>query len=117
MLPRHRQTHQFPTLLEKDELMQPVDFSLYIVVYNFIIGILIMIASEKLGVYAGTHSEHAKSRYRASRISPRSPSAPALPFCRVEFTSSRICHGAFKGLRKVSQSVMILVNRCHGVSI
>jgi len=53
VLPRHRQTRQFPTLLEKDQLMQPVDFSLYIVVYNFIIGILIMIASEKLGVYAG----------------------------------------------------------------
>ena len=33
--------------------MQTVDFSFYIVVYNFIIGILIMIAGEKLGVYAG----------------------------------------------------------------
>ena len=30
-----------------------VSFSLYIVVYNFIIGVLIMIASEKLGIYAG----------------------------------------------------------------
>ena len=33
--------------------METVDFSLYIVVYNFVIGVLIMIASEKLGVYAG----------------------------------------------------------------
>lgn len=33
--------------------MKTVDFSLYIVVYNFIIGVLVMIASEKLGVYAG----------------------------------------------------------------
>jgi ABC-type dipeptide/oligopeptide/nickel transport system permease subunit len=33
--------------------MQTVDFSLYIVIYNLIIGVLIMIASEKLGVYAG----------------------------------------------------------------
>jgi hypothetical protein len=30
-----------------------VNFSLYIVVYNFIIGVLLMIASEKLGIYAG----------------------------------------------------------------
>lgn len=33
--------------------MQTIDFSLYIVIYNLIIGVLIMIASEKLGVYAG----------------------------------------------------------------
>lgn len=33
--------------------MKTVDFSLYIVVYNFIIGVLVMIASEKLGTYAG----------------------------------------------------------------
>lgn len=33
--------------------MKTVDFSLYIVVYNFIIGVLVMISSEKLGIYAG----------------------------------------------------------------
>lgn len=33
--------------------METIDFSLYIVIYNLIIGVLIMIASEKLGVYAG----------------------------------------------------------------
>ena len=33
--------------------MKIVNFSLYIVVYNFIIGVLVMIASEKLGIYAG----------------------------------------------------------------
>jgi hypothetical protein len=33
--------------------METVDFSLYIVGYNFIIGILIMLASEKIGSYAG----------------------------------------------------------------
>ena len=33
--------------------MEIVDFSLYIVVYNFIIGVLTMLASEKLGAYAG----------------------------------------------------------------
>ena len=33
--------------------MKMVNFSLYLVVYNFIIGVLIMIASEKLGIYAG----------------------------------------------------------------
>ena len=33
--------------------MKTVNFSLYIVVYNFIIGVLVMISSEKLGSYAG----------------------------------------------------------------
>lgn len=33
--------------------MKNFDFSLYIVAYNFIIGVLLMIASEKIGVYAG----------------------------------------------------------------
>lgn len=33
--------------------MKTVNFSLYLVVYNFIIGVLVIIASEKLGVYAG----------------------------------------------------------------
>ena len=33
--------------------MKTIDFSHYIVVYNFIIGVLVMISSEKLGVYAG----------------------------------------------------------------
>lgn len=33
--------------------MKTFDFSLYIVSYNLLIGILLMIASEKLGVYAG----------------------------------------------------------------
>ncbi len=33
--------------------MKIVDFGLYFVVYNFIIGVLLMVASEKLGIYAG----------------------------------------------------------------
>ena len=33
--------------------MKVIDFGTYIVIYNFIIGVLLMIASEKLGVYAG----------------------------------------------------------------
>ena len=33
--------------------MKTVNFSLYLVVYNFVIGVLVMIASEKLGIYAG----------------------------------------------------------------
>ena len=33
--------------------MKTVDFSVYFVVYNFVIGVLVMIASEKLGIYAG----------------------------------------------------------------
>jgi hypothetical protein len=33
--------------------METVDFGSYFVVYNFIIGVLVMLASEKLGSYAG----------------------------------------------------------------
>lgn len=33
--------------------MKTFDFSLYLVSYNLVIGILLMIASEKIGVYAG----------------------------------------------------------------
>jgi len=33
--------------------VKTVDLGLYIVVYNFIIGVLVMISSEKLGIYAG----------------------------------------------------------------
>ena len=33
--------------------MKSINFSAYIVTYNFIIGVLVMIASQRLGVYAG----------------------------------------------------------------
>ena len=33
--------------------MRTIDFSVYIVVYNFVIGILIMLSSEKVAAYAG----------------------------------------------------------------
>jgi hypothetical protein len=46
--------------------MKIIDFGFYLVVYNFIIGVLVMIASEKLGVYAG----HLAGTYRvqAARV-------------------------------------------------
>jgi hypothetical protein len=33
--------------------MKTVDFSIYFVTYNFIIGVLLMLSSEKIGAYAG----------------------------------------------------------------
>ena len=33
--------------------MKTFDFSLYIVSYNLVIGVLLMLASEKIGAYAG----------------------------------------------------------------
>ena len=33
--------------------METIDFGATIVVYNFIIGVLLMLSSEKIGVYAG----------------------------------------------------------------
>lgn len=46
--------------------MQPVNFSLYIVVYNFIISVLLMIASEKIGACAGYFA--GSRRERISRL-------------------------------------------------
>ena len=33
--------------------MKTIDFSFYILSYNFVIGILLMLASEKIGAFAG----------------------------------------------------------------
>ena len=46
--------------------MKTVDFGAYIVVYNFIVGVLFALSSEKLGAYAG----YLGGRYRenVSRI-------------------------------------------------
>ena len=44
--------------------MKTVDFSIYIVTYNFVVGVLLMIASEKIGAYTG----HFAGAYR-ERIS------------------------------------------------
>lgn len=33
--------------------MKQIDFGFYILTYNFIVGILLMLASEKISVYAG----------------------------------------------------------------
>lgn len=46
--------------------MKIVNFSLYLVVYNFIIGVLVMIASEKLGIYAGYLA--GSHRVQAARV-------------------------------------------------
>lgn len=40
--------------------MKNFDFSLYLVTYNLIIGVLLMLASEKIGAYAG----HFMGAYR-----------------------------------------------------
>lgn len=42
--------------------MNQINFSLYIVVYNFIIGVLLMLASEKIGVYAGAFTGAYKEK-------------------------------------------------------
>ncbi|MCM3872104.1 MAG: hypothetical protein ND895_15585 [Pyrinomonadaceae bacterium] len=46
--------------------MKIVDLGMYFIVYNFIIGVLVMIASEKLGIYAG-HLAGSR-RVRAARL-------------------------------------------------
>ncbi len=42
--------------------MKTLDFGIYILSYNFVIGLLLMIASEKLGVYAGYFTGSAKAK-------------------------------------------------------
>lgn len=47
--------------------MKIVDLGLFFIAYNFIVGVLLMIASEKLGVYAG-HLVRSR-RAQATRLS------------------------------------------------
>ncbi len=49
--------------------MSPIDFSIYIVTYNFVIGVLLMVASEKIGAYAGYFTSSYREKIsRATRI-------------------------------------------------
>jgi hypothetical protein len=49
--------------------MQTINFSFYILTYNFIIGILLMLASEKIGTYAGHFmGSYKQGISRATRI-------------------------------------------------
>ena len=50
--------------------MKTTDFSLYIVSYNLVIGVLLMISSEKFGVFAGYFmGSYKKKVNRLARIS------------------------------------------------
>lgn len=49
--------------------MQTIDFSFYILTYNFVIAVLLMVASEKIGVYAGYFAGPYKTKIsRVTRI-------------------------------------------------
>lgn len=49
--------------------MKTIDFSFYILTYNFIIGVLLMLASEKIGVFAGYFTGSYKEKIsRLTRI-------------------------------------------------
>ena len=50
--------------------METVDFSGYFVVYNLVIGVLVMTSSEKLGVYAGLLGKAHQARLqRVTQVS------------------------------------------------
>lgn len=50
--------------------MKTFDFSLYILSYNFVIGVLLMVSSEKFGVYAGYFiGSYREKMSRLTRIS------------------------------------------------
>ncbi len=50
--------------------MRTIDFGAYIVGYNFTIGVLVMLSSEKLGVYAGSlNKSHKAALERLTRLS------------------------------------------------
>ena len=50
--------------------MQTLDISAIIVGYNFVIGVLIMLSSEKVGVFAGSINRvHRESIARVTRLS------------------------------------------------
>ena len=49
--------------------MNNMNFSLYLVIYNLIIGVLLMLASEKIGAYAGHFTGSYKAKIsRLTRI-------------------------------------------------
>jgi hypothetical protein len=49
--------------------MKTIDFSFYILTYNFVIAVLLMLASEKIGVYAGYFMGSYKAKIsRVTRI-------------------------------------------------
>ncbi|HEY0428919.1 MAG TPA: hypothetical protein VGC76_14150 [Pyrinomonadaceae bacterium] len=49
--------------------MKNFDFSLYILSYNFVVAVLLMVASEKIGVYAGYFAGSYRGKIsRATRI-------------------------------------------------
>lgn len=47
--------------------MDPINLSLMILTYNFVIGVLLMLASEKIGAYAG-YFVFALYKEKASRL-------------------------------------------------
>ena len=50
--------------------MKTFDFSLYILSYNFVIGVLLMVSSEKFGIYAGYFmGSYREKMSRLARIS------------------------------------------------
>ena len=50
--------------------MQEIDASSMIVVYNFVIGVLIMLSSEKVGSFAASlNREHSGTLVRLTRVS------------------------------------------------
>lgn len=50
--------------------MKTIDFGATIVVYNFIIGVLLMLSSEKIGVYAGhLNSSRSETIARLAQVS------------------------------------------------
>ena len=50
--------------------MKTIDFSAMVVAYNFVIGVLVMLSSEKLGVYAGyINKSHREQIGRLTRLS------------------------------------------------
>ncbi len=71
--------------------MKTIDFSFYILTYNFIIGVLLMLASEKIGVYAGHFMGAYREKIsRATRIGIFTFGACAAVLSPGVFLASRV---------------------------
>jgi ABC-type dipeptide/oligopeptide/nickel transport system permease subunit len=71
--------------------MKTYDFSIYIVSYNFIVGVLLMLASEKIGVYAGHFTGAFKQRIsRLTRIGVLTFGACIVVVCLIAYVGGHL---------------------------
>jgi hypothetical protein len=71
--------------------MRVIDHSIYIVTYNFVIGVLLMMASEKIGAYAGYFTGSYQPRIsRLARIGVLTFGAGVVAVCLIAYVAGHL---------------------------